>query len=615
MGPAANISNKAHSGAIAYTPPGSARPLTSTSPVGLVPTQIRHAYGMDQVMFGTVQGNGAGQTIAIIDAYDSPTVQADLQQFDATFSLPAPPSFLRVAQNGSTTYPTTDPGGKGNSWELETALDVEWSHVMAPQANLLLVEANDAGFTNLVQNAVNWARSQPGVCAITMSFGGNEFAHPTSEKTFDTYFTTPSGHAGVTFLASTGDNGSPGGYPAYSPNVVAVGGTTLLNVDAAGDYAGENGWSGSGGGISSVESQPSYQTGVVTQSSTKRTIPDVSMDADLASGVAVYDSYDFGSAPWVQVGGTSLSSPLWAGVIAVADQARGRAGLSSMDGRTQTLPNLYSIPASDFHDIINGNNGGFSAAAGYDLVTGRGTPILNKLIYDLAGVPASVTVNGTAANDTVYLKQVGTTLNEWINAATPGQGTPTHTDSLATVASLAIKGAGGNDNIIIDETGADILAIPTSVSNAAGTVSLELIGSPNADNVFIHGDTNFIAFNSDTLNFSNVTALTFWDTAGGDTVEVAAASIPTTLDLTDNDNIIIDSGNVLINIQPAGTQPTIAVTSSSPTPTSTDTSGGTTDSSGSTTTSSSPKNLRPSKRHNSIFSDVTVLLEQVPALA
>src|SRR3954465_13725393 len=186
-----------------------------------------------------------------------------------------------------------------------------------------------------------------------MSFSGTEFS---GETTYDQYFTTPAGHGGVTFLAATGDTGQPSGYPAYSPNVVGVGGTTL-SVDAAGDYLSESGWSGSGGGLSTVEGQPAYQTGSVTQSTTKRANPDVAFNASPNSGVAVYDSYDFGSTPWIQVGGTSFATPAWAGLIAIADQGRSLVGLSSLDSRTETLPLLYQLPVSDFHDITSGNNG------------------------------------------------------------------------------------------------------------------------------------------------------------------------------------------------------------------------------------------------------------------
>jgi subtilisin-like proprotein convertase family protein len=397
-----------------------AKPNSATPPAGsLTPVKVRTAYGVDQINFGNVVGTGAGQTIAIIDAYDYPTAYNDLQTFSSTFNLPGleawsaggntGPWFRRVAQDGSTNYPPTDPAGPGNSWAIESSLDIEWAHAMAPEANIILVEATDNGFDNLVQSAANWARNAPGVSVVSMSFGSTEFS---SQNQFDSYFTTPAGHQGVTFFASTGDDGQPGGYPAYSPNVVGVGGTSLfLNGN---NYSSESGWNGSGGGISLYESKPAYQS-AVTQSATKRTSPDVSMVADPATGVAVYDSWDFSAANgWFNVGGTSLATPLWAGLMAVTDQLRAANGLGTMDGASQTLPRLYQLPASDFHDVTSGSNG-FAAGPGYDLVTGRGSPVADLLIPALASVGnASGTVyedrNGNATFDGADVALPGVTL-------------------------------------------------------------------------------------------------------------------------------------------------------------------------------------------------------------
>jgi hypothetical protein len=364
-------------------------PLSSSSPAGqgYSPSQIRHAYGLDQVLFGTVQGDGTGQTIAIIDAYHSPTIQHDLHAFDLAFGLPDPPSFRVVAEDGSTNYPRTDPSGRGSlNWETETALDVEWAHAMAPGADLLLVEGTAPTSEDLLERAADFARRQPGVSAVSMSFGSGEFS---DETLLDGNFTTVAGHRGVTFVAASGDSGTPPIYPAVSPNVVAIGGTRL-SVDSAGNYLSESGWSGSGGGISTYEPTPAYQNGALP-GLWRRGAPDVAFDADPASGVPVYDSYNFGTgAPWIQVGGTSFSSPAWAGVIAVANQGRMLAGLDSLDGATQTLPLLYSVSAADFHDVTRGSNG-LSAGIGFDLVTGRGTPNGGPLIADMA----SATTFGT----------------------------------------------------------------------------------------------------------------------------------------------------------------------------------------------------------------------------
>ena len=141
------------------------QPLSSTGPVGLTPAQIRHAYGFDQITFGngSIQGDGTGQTIAIVDAYDAPTIASDLHNFDLAFGLPDPPSFTRVAQDGSTNYPAVDPAGKGtNNWEIEEALDVEWAHAISPSASIVLVEATSNTDANLISAAVNYVQHRRG---------------------------------------------------------------------------------------------------------------------------------------------------------------------------------------------------------------------------------------------------------------------------------------------------------------------------------------------------------------------------------------------------------------------------------------------------------------------
>ena len=137
---------------------------------------------------------------------------------------------------------------------------------------------------------------------------------------------------------------------------MAVGGTTLTINSSTYAYVSETGWTDGGGGQSVYEAKPSYQSGV--NSTSWRQIPDISFDADPNTGVAIMDSYDYGSSyPWIQVGGTSVSSPCWAGLVAIGDQLRTSVGLATMDGPTQTLPLLYSMKAADFHDITTGNNG------------------------------------------------------------------------------------------------------------------------------------------------------------------------------------------------------------------------------------------------------------------
>jgi hypothetical protein len=383
---------------VATRPDGTIAPVAavsadagSGSPSGYTPQQIRAAYGFGQITFGSIAGDGAGQTIAIVDAYDDPGLvdsstanfgTSDLAQFDRQFGLPDPPSFTKLNEAGNPSpMPGTDPAGPGSTggqWEYEEAMDVEWAHALAPAASIVLVEANSNGNSDLY-TAIGVADHLAGVSVVSLSWGGPEFS---SEASSDQSLQTPGGHQGVTFVASSGDAGAPGNYPAFSKNVLAVGGTALqLNAD--GSIQSETAWSGSGGGISADESEPSYQKGV--QSTGHRTIPDAAFDASSSTGVSVYDSYDnTGGGPWVTMWGTSLGAPAWAALVTVADQGRVAAGGTTLDGPSQTLPALYSLASADFHDITSGGNGSFNASSGYDEVAGLGTPVANLLAPGLA---------------------------------------------------------------------------------------------------------------------------------------------------------------------------------------------------------------------------------------
>lgn len=353
----------------------------------LTPIQTRHAYGFDKVNFivngQTIRGDGKGQTIAIVVAYDHSRIFQDVDAFSKAFTLGGSKT-LYQEYGASTSYLTkVTPQGKPGTdasgmWALETALDVEWVHAIAPGAKILLVEAKSNAFYDLM-NAVDYARKQPGVSVVSMSWGTKEFS---TELLYDSYFTTPSGHTSVTFVAASGDNGSPGLWPGVSTNVVSVGGTTL-KVDSAGNYISEVGWKGSGGGISAYEPKPVYQSGI-TLSSTRRVGPDVAYNGDPASGFYVYHSLPINgkTGTWWSVGGTSIGAPQWAALFAIANQGRALVGLGSLDGPGQTLPALYKMASSDFRDVTSGSNGK-SAASGFDLVTGRGSPLADRVIRDL----------------------------------------------------------------------------------------------------------------------------------------------------------------------------------------------------------------------------------------
>jgi subtilase family serine protease len=365
-----------------------ASPMTSGSTYYYyTPQQVRQAYGFTQTVLPNGQpATGAGQTIAIVDAYHDPNIRSDLHTFDSGLGL-SDPSFQIVSMNSVTQV--------NSGWASETALDVEWAHAVAPQAKILLVEAASNSYTDLL-SAVQYAASQPGVVAVSMSWGGPEFG---SETSFDSIFTTPAGHiggsnlpGGITFVTSSGDSGASSGaqWPAVSPNVLTIGGTSL--VLSNGYYGAEAAWSGSGGGYSSYETEPSFQYSV--QSSGRRTSPDVAYDANPSTGFLVYNTVGLqsGQSGWWIVGGTSAGAPQWAGIFALADQARAVNGLGSL-GAGQTA--IYNLSSSDFHDITSGSNG-YSAGRGYDLATGRGTPSVNRIVTDLASVPNPQGSTGTS---------------------------------------------------------------------------------------------------------------------------------------------------------------------------------------------------------------------------
>jgi subtilase family serine protease len=329
------------------------------------PWQLRHAYGIDKLAF-----NGAGQTIAIVTAYDSRTISSDVGTFSQVFGL-TPANLVKAVPSSGT--PRFDAG-----WAFETALDVEWAHAIAPAARILLVEAASSSLSDLL-SAVSYAVSQQ-ASVVSMSWGTREFWWETH---YDAYLAYP----GVTFLAAAGDGGAATLYPASSPNVIAVGGTSL-ELDANGSRTGEAAWSGSGGATSTYEARPGYQTGF--QLGQGRGVPDVAYNADPNTGVYVYTTSSGGS--WYAMNGTSGATPQWAGLIALVNQGRASLGKPSLGtgtsyGANATLYNLaggtsYTNARGDFVDITTGNNGS-PATPGYDLVTGLGSPVADRLVNDL----------------------------------------------------------------------------------------------------------------------------------------------------------------------------------------------------------------------------------------
>ena len=393
-------------GAVATSPP-SFPPASGAAQIGQIPAQIAHAYGFDKIYFNGIKGDGAGTTIAIIDAYRDPNIASDLHQFDVQLGLSDPPNFTEVDELGQHNLPVAPPSTDPSDWITETALDVEWAHAMAPGASILLVEAN-SDLESDIKSAIATARTEAGVDVVSMSFGTSEYSQETTSDTTaqgpglgihpvlinDGDFNSQSGH-GVTFVAAAGGGAAPQLYPAASPSVLSVGGTSLY-LDNNNNIVQESPWSGSGGGSSSFEAQPPYQIGVVTPGTTQRTTPDVAYDADPNTGFWVYNSYGT-TTPWHVVGGTDAGAPQWAALIAIADQGRALLGAGSLDGATQTLPMLYSMPARDFNNITTGTslgNANNSTGTGYESATGLGSPVANLVVDALLAKFTSLDVPG-----------------------------------------------------------------------------------------------------------------------------------------------------------------------------------------------------------------------------
>ena len=340
-------------------------PLATAAPAGYSPAQMRAAYG-----FNRLAATGAGQTIAIVDAYDDPTIASDLAVFKTQYGISGC-NLTKVNQSGGTKLPRTNSG-----WAQEISLDVEWACAIAPGANILLVEASSASLSNLL-TGVDYAAQHANV--VSMSFGGGD----TGSSSYDFHFNVP----GKSFVASSGDSGNGTSYPATSPFVLAIGGTTLpLNAD--GSHAGpETVWSGSGGGISTSESEPAYQTTFpISSTGGKRGSPDVAYNADPQTGVAVYDSTpNQGRSGWLVFGGTSAGAPQWAALIALTDAGRA-APVATSSASTSPYYNaaLGSVYASNYTDITSGTNGTCgsicTANSGYDFATGVGSPNAAALI-------------------------------------------------------------------------------------------------------------------------------------------------------------------------------------------------------------------------------------------
>jgi kumamolisin len=322
----------------------------------------------------TAVATGGSKAIAIVDAYDYPTALADLTAFSKQFGLPAPTASTFTVAYPTTSKPGPDPDcanyGGWDCWATESALDIEMAHAMAPAAHIYLVEAASSSNSALfaaVTKAVQLVQAAGGG-EVSMSWGGGEYNGETSS---DSTFTG----ANVVFFASSGDSEGTI-YPSVSPNVVAVGGTTIARNPSTLAFEAEVTWQDTGGGYSSFEARPTFQSSLSSTVGTHRGVPDVAAVGNPETGVWVYNSYDntFSGTvyPWNILGGTSVASPLWAGIVNHAGH------FSASTAAEQTLIYGNAKTAADFRDVTNGTCGyyeGFVAVSGWDPCSGNGASL------------------------------------------------------------------------------------------------------------------------------------------------------------------------------------------------------------------------------------------------
>ena len=520
--------------------------ITSAEPFafsGYTPNQIKSAYNLPA-------SGGEGITIAVIIAYHTANIKTYLQVFSQAYGLPLPDD-SNFEVHKMATYVPSDAG-----WSMEACLDVEWAHAIAPNATILLVEAVSNNGIDLV-DAINYATSRSDVDVVTMSWGTGEFS---GEASYDYLFD----YSDIGFFAASGDNGSVVMWPSVSSNVVAVGGTSL-NIGASGIVTSETAWSGSGGGISLYEPIPSYQTNYGL-TGPKRLVPDVSYNGDSTTGVRVYYNSN-----WYIVGGTSAGSPQWAGIYAL--------------GQSATHENLYSKAniayATYFRDITSGSTVKYNASAGYDYITGLGSPLTYNFLDSLevsptlGGVGTAITITGNGLSGTLanvtYLNPFNST---WLPIANNTAITLGSLTCNITAPELMGTIAPGENSMISDQI---IFQVTTDTGYTYNTTvpfneyrrGISQVGNLITSNVYGNNTTfgtailpqngNSLALSGKWFTPSNVTLL--WDstTLGNITVDQTGTFstniiIPTTTagyhTLTIQDNAY----NFTINI---ATQPTI----------------------------------------------------------
>jgi subtilase family serine protease len=377
------------------------------------PQLFRQAYDLTSLI--NKGFTGKGQTIVIIDSFGSPTALSDLQQFDAAYGLPDPPSFQQLAPIGSVPFDPTNADQRG--WAEETSLDVQWSHAMAPDANIVVL-TSPVSETQGVQGMPEFLQLEQFALdhhlgkIISQSWGTTEntLFTPDGQKVLNGFesFYQRAALSGMSVFASAGDAGTGNpdvngnifpfptvGFPASSPWLTAVGGTSLF-TDSNGNYQNETVWndgvgSATGGGISQTFHKPFYQAFLPKNDqqllNDHRGLPDISMNADPRTPVPVFLGFLGNRNGFHLFGGTSEGAPVWAGLTAVANQFVGHP-VGFLNPVIYALGFNKHVASTVFHDITVGNNAqapipGFSATPGWDAATGWGTPIIQPLFQAL----------------------------------------------------------------------------------------------------------------------------------------------------------------------------------------------------------------------------------------
>ncbi len=421
-------------------------PNAIPSGVGYGPSQLQSAYGLTSAS----ASNGAGRTIALVDAYDYPTAASDLAAYRSAAGLPAA-NFTKVNQNGQTS-PLPSPAPASDDWTGEAALDLDMASAICPLCNIVLVEAQDDQGTGLYV-AQNTAASMAGY--ISNSWGGSESSTDTSSDS--SYFTHASG---IVTTVSAGDSDYGTSYPATSPKVVSVGGTALKTASNSRGWT-ESVWNttpgseGTGSGCSAQEAKPSWQAALSLPAGCNNRIDnDVAADADPATGVAVYDTSN-NNGGWNEIGGTSASSPMVAAMFALA----GNAGATPAQDIYQHTGNFF--------DVTSGNDGSCSpsylctAGTGYDGPTGWGTP------NGLAGLQTGGSGGGntvTVTNPGNQTGTVGTAVSLQIHASDSASGQTLTYSASGLPAGLSISSSG-----LISGTPSTAATSNTTVTATDGT--------------------------------------------------------------------------------------------------------------------------------------------------